>query len=176
MKLCMTKPGFVKFSHIYHKMIEPDGALKLEGIINIFVHHNIMACMPSHCEYFMPALLNPSPMNILSEEQCGDKVGDTLYVKFNNTYIPQGVFRCLVVNLAKRDWLIHENTAYKDLIKFQVKSNSQIVLYDKITHIGLEIYLGDEGVLGVTHFDIFNVYDKTLKNICSQLKIGWNFQ
>ena len=157
--------------HIYH-----DGPLKLEDLLNIFVHHNIMACLPNSNEYFMPALLKPSPASFSLSQLCGEQIGSTLFVQFENTYVPRGVFCCLVVNLAQEDWLVNENNSYKDLIIFQIASNQQVVLFDKIKYIGLKMYVKEDKTLKTNHFDICKTFDLKLKNICSQMRIDWNFK
>ena len=69
-----------------------------------------MAILPGETDqYFMPALLNPAPADVnTTMERCyGNKIYDTLIVKFNNRYIPQGVFCCLVAECMKSNvnWL-----------------------------------------------------------------------
>ena len=92
------------------------------------------------------------------------------------THVPRGVFCCLVVNLAREDWLVNENNAYKNLIIFQIASNQQVVLFDKIKYIGLKMFVKEDKKLKTNHFDICKTFDLKLKNICSQMRIDWNFK
>ena len=158
---------------IYAKMIDPTGPLKLEDILNIFVDHNIMACLPNKSEYFMPALLSPSPPNAFLLKPCDEKVGSTLYIEFENTFVPRGVFCCLVVNLAKEGWVINENKAYKDIVIFQIVKNQQAVFMDKIKYICLEIYVkkGEQIPGKKDSYDVCKLFKLKLLDICAQMKI-----
>jgi len=159
---------------IYNDKLDRTGPLTLTDLTNIFIHQNIMAHMPNKNEYFMPALLQPVPQSFDPSEFCGKKIGDTLLVEFENTYVPRGVFCCLVVNLAKHNWVVLENVTYKDLISFQISSNQYFVLVDKIKCIGVEVYLKEDQKITSLQ-NIFSLLYQSLKDTCAKMKIGWNF-
>ena len=160
---------------IYEDKLDQNGPLTLTNLLNIFVHHNIMAHLPNKCKYFMPALLQPSPENFFLSEICGRKCGDTLFVEFENTYVPRGVFCCLVVNLARRGWVVLENVTYKDLIVYQISPDQFFVLVDKIKCIGIEIYVKENGKITMCHQSVCSFLYDCLKDICVQILLVLTF-
>ena len=160
---------------IYKAKLDQVGTLTLTNLLDIFVHHNIMAHLPNKDEYFMPALLQTSPENLTLSDLCGRKSGDTLLVEFEKTYVPRGVFCCLVVNLARNGWVVLENATYKDLIVFQISPTEFFVLVDKIKYIGVEVYLKENQKITISHLSIFLQLHQCLKNTCAQMRIDWNF-
>ena len=162
--------------YIYREKVDESGVLEITDLLNIFVHQNIMAPVPNQKEYFMPALLQPSPESIVLSKWCGERVGDTLCAEFDNTYVPRGVFCCLVVNLARNGWVILENITYKDLIVFQISLNEFIGLADRIKYISVEVYLKEAQQLATSHQDVCSLLHHCLKDICAQMKIDWTFK
>ena len=111
----------------YSKKLKLKGELKFENLLELFVHLKIMSKLPNEVnQYFMPALLNPAPINVSLQEEVGKKVHDTVMVKFKDRYFPRGMFCCLVTRLAQSSWEIQFTYAFKNLIVFQNLPNQLI--------------------------------------------------
>ena len=171
-------------SDVYKKDFVQNDILNYEHLLELFVFLNIMAVLPGEeGQYFMPALLNPAPPGIdVSLQQCyGRKKFDTLIVKFEDRYLPRGVFCCLVAECMKNavGWSIQHNKAvYKDLIIFQVSSDQCIFVRDKIDHIAVEMYClttGDQ-VLSVSPDIICSKLYTALQEVCRKMKIVDDFK
>lgn len=159
---------------IFGRHLDVDGDLETRHLMEIFVHHNIMAPrpVPSDDIYFMPAILKASPKNVLLES-CGRKVGEALYVKFDNLYVPRGVFCCLVVKLMQRGWKLREKIIYKDLIVFEVFTKRLIVLRDNVTSISFEMHNEDnsEDIAVLQARGFLSELAEHLNSVCKQMKI-----
>ena len=151
--------------------------LNYHHLCELFVSLNIMAILPGETDhYFMPALLNPSPENI-DMSTYGRKIYDTLIVKFESEYVPRGVFCCLVVECMKNaiGWsILHGETAYKDLIIFQISTDLDLYVFlkDKIESITFEIYHNNKSSLQMGPNKLCCTLSESLKAVCSQLKLS----
>jgi len=165
---------------IYCEDFISSDVLNYEHLCELFVSLNIMAVLPGETDkYFMPALLNPAP-KIIDTLQYGKKLYDTLIVKFENRYIPRGVFCCLVVECMKNaiGWsVLHGETAYKDLIIFQISTDLDLYVFlqDKINSITIDMYHKSKSPLQMSADLLCNTLYKSLKAVCTQLKINDNY-
>ena len=155
-----------------------NGVLNYDYIINLLVHHNIMARLSDETEqYFMPALLNPFSNNFSINETFGTKAFATLFVKFNNGYFPRGVFCCLIALSIKqcKNWSLQANAAYKDLVVFQIDSKEEyLVIYDKIHYISVEIYCENKYQQD-NHQILCHTLYKNLKEVCNTIHLDGEF-
>ena len=105
---------------IYSKRLDVKGVLKAENLITLFSHLKIMSALPNKPDhYFMPALLNPAPKDVSLQREYGEKVYDTMLVKFDSKYFPRGMFCCLTTHLVQIEWEIQFKFTHKNLIVFQ---------------------------------------------------------
>ena len=154
--------------------------LNYQHLCELFVYLNIMAVLPGETDkYFMPALLNPAPEDI-DVSIYGKKIYDTLIVKFENDYIPRGVFCCLVVECMRNaiGWsILHGEAAYKDLIIFQISTDLDLYVFlkDKIDSITFEMYHKSTSPLQMSPDALCGTLYKSLKTVCEQFKISSNF-
>ena len=165
---------------IYSEDFISNDVLNYEHLCELFVSLNIMAVLPGETDkYFMPALLNPVPKYI-DASNYGEKIYDTLIVKFENGYVPRGVFCCLVVECMRNaiGWsVLHGETAYKDLIIFQISTDLDlhVFLQDKIDSITFKMYHKSKSPLQMGPDALCNTLHKSLVAVCTQLKINSNF-
>ena len=151
-----------------------------EHLCELFVSLNIMAVLPGEInKYFMPALLNPAPDKI-DLSIYGKKIYDTLIIKFENGYIPRGVFCCLVVECMRNaiGWsVLHGEAAYKDLIIFQISTDLDLYVFlqDKIDSITLKMFHKSKIPLQMSPDALYKTVHKSLTSVCKQLKINNNF-
>ena len=175
--------------YVYGNDFKSSGILQLESLLDLFEFLNIMAVLPGQHtgqekQYFMPALLNPVLTSIdpSLEEVYGTKIYDTMLVKFEKTYIPRGVFCCLVTECMKRSvgWNIqYSKDVYRNLIIFQTSAdhNQNIFLKDKIDSIAVEIYNHGSGSTLTTSADVIcSTINKALHKVCKKMKINNNFK
>ena len=168
---------------LYSKDFNTSDVISYEHLCELFVSLDIMATLPGKTDqYFMPALLNPAPADIDVSLQCafGEKIYDTLIIKFENRYIPRGVFCCLVVECMRNaiGWhVLYGDTAFKDLIIFQISTDLDlyVCLRDKIDSITLEMYHKSNNRLQMSPDELCHTLHKSLKQVCSQLKITDDF-
>ena len=67
---------------ICSKKLDAKGQLKFENLLELFTHLKIMAALPNEPDqYFMPALLNPAPIDIPLQEEYGVQVHDAMLMK-----------------------------------------------------------------------------------------------
>ena len=182
LKKNITKGIFDKkvLVEMYSTDFDGNDVLQFEQLLQLFVSLNIMAMLPSETDqYFMPALLNPAPPDVDKNLlKCyGNKMHDTLIVKFENRYFPRGVVCCLVAEFMNNSgWSIQCGDAvFKDLIIFQISVKQYIFIRDKIDSIAIEMYCQDE------HVEIYPdvVCDKiriTLEEVCTKIKITSDFK
>ena len=162
---------------IYSKKLDARGKLKFENLLELFTHLNIMSVLPNKPDqYFMPALLNPAPTDILLQEEYGVQVHDTMLVKFKKRYFPRGIFCCLVTHLAQTGWKIQVKHAYKNLIIFQIIPNHYVGLFDNINHVAVEIHCKKGSYLQGTHYDVCGRLNGSLKKLCKMFQINCDFK
>ena len=153
--------------------------LQYEDIFNLFVYLNVMAQLSEITEeYFMPALLDPTPNNISINTLFGDEVNSTLYIKFKDGFLPRGVFCCLIASSIQnnKNWKLQLNAAYKDLVVFQIDKNKEyLVLSDKIHCISVEIY-SKEKLPQHQHHVICHTLYKNLKEVCHAIHLDGDFK
>ena len=154
--------------------------LNYQHLCELFVSLNIMAVLPGETDkYFMPALLNPAPEDI-DLSGYGKQIYDTLIVKFENDYIPRGVFCCLVVECMRNaiGWsVLHGEAAYKDLIIFQISTDFDLYVFlkDKIDSITFEMYHKSTSPLQMSPDELCGTLYESLKTVSEQFKISSNF-
>ena len=158
---------------IYSKKLDTQGKLKFENLFELFTHLNIMSVLPNKPDqYFMPALLNPAPTDVPLQEEYGVQVDDAMLVKFKDGCFPRGMFCCLVTHLAQSDWKIQVKHAYKNLIIFQIIPDCYGALFDKITHMAVEIHCKKKGFLRGTHYDVCDKLNRSLMKLCKMFQIN----
>ena len=168
-------------SRVYQSDFGSSDILNYEQLLQLFVYLNIMVALPGETnQYFMPALLNPAPVDVdVSLQRCyGEKVFDTLIMKFENRYFPRGVFCCLVSECIKNavGWSIQYNKAvYKDLIIFQVSSAQFVFLRDKIESIAIEMYNRNDEILTSPDVVCETLYC-ALEEVCRKMKVKNDFK
>ena len=162
---------------IYSKRLDTKGTVKFENLLELFTHLKIMSELPNKPDqYFMPALLNPAPTGISLQEEYGIKVHDAMLIKFENRYFPRGMFCCLVTDLAQCGWKIQVKHVYKNLIMFQIGPDHYVALFDKITHMAVEIRC-KKGITSQHHH--YNACDKlyrSLKKLCEMFQMECDFK
>ena len=165
---------------IFKTSFSSSDILCFEHLIHLFISLNIMAILPGKTdEYFMPALLDPAPTDIDTSDY-GNKICDTLVVKFENKYIPRGVFCNLVVECMRKaiGWhILHGKTAHRDLVIFQISTDLDLYVFlrDKINSITFEMYHKSYSTMQMSPDDVCRTLYNSLREICSQLKINNNF-
>ena len=172
------KKQFLK--ELYGKEFDSNlkGISLYDYIIDLFVHLNIMAGLSDVTEkYFMPALLNPVPNVNSIDELFGDEVCSTLCVKFKDGFFPRGMFCCLIALCVKRNryWKLQPDSAYKDLVVFQIDGNEEyLILSDKIHYISVEIHR-KEVLQQNKHQVLFCVLYDNLKEVCNTIHLDGEF-
>ena len=168
---------------LYKEDFAHNDILNYEILLHLFESLNIIAKLPNETDlYFVPAILNPAPLNIdetLPKAYGSSKIHDTLIVKFTKQYLPRGVFCCLIADLmnAKTDLILQCNdNAFKDLLVFQISSDQQYVfLRDKIDSITVEIYC--RGNEPLTQPDVVcGILYKALKRVCKNINLKCDFK
>ena len=162
---------------IYSKRLDAKGVLKAENLITLFSHLKIMSELPNKPDhYFMPALLNPAPKDVSLQREYGEKVHDTMLVKFDSKYFPRGMFCCLTTHLIQIEWEIQFKFTHKNLIVFQYIANHYVALFDKIDHMAAEIYCTEDSVSPSYHYVVCDKLFKSLKALCQQFRMNADFK
>jgi len=169
---------------LYSKDFSTNDVINYQHLSELFAYLNIMAALPGETDqYFMPALLDPAPANIDESlpHAFGRKIYDTLIVKFENKYVPRGVFCCLVVECVRNaiGWhVLHGDTAFRNLIMFQmlIDLDLYVCLRDKIDSITVEMYHKSKNTLLMNLNTLCYTLRKSLNKVCIQLKITDNFK
>ena len=153
--------------------------LHYEDLLSLFVHLNIMASLSDTGEqYFMPALLNPAPIDISLDEEFGIKIFSTLLIKFRDGFFPRGAFCCLIALSMQKNktWKLQTNAAYKDMVAFQIENNGEyLIIFDKINYIMVEIH-HKEDLLANNHQMLFNKLYENLIEVCSKIHLNGDFK
>ena len=164
---------------IYEEKLDTKNVLRCEDIFILFVHLNIMATLSDATEqYFMPALLDPAPDNILIDTTFGKQAFSTLFIKFKDGFFPRGVFCCLIALCINknRSWKLQRNETYKDLVVFQIENNDEyLILSDKINYVSLQIY-GKEDLAQNRHRVICCTLCENLKEVCDRIHLNGEFK
>ena len=162
---------------IYIKSLDTKGRLKFENLLELFTHLKIMSELPNKPDqYFMPALLNPAPTGIPLQDEYGIKVHNAMLIKFENRYFPHGMFCCLVTDLAQCGWKIQVKHVYKNLIMFQIIPDHYVALFDKITHMAVEIHCKKGITSQHNHYDVCNKLYRSLKKLCKMFHMECDFK
>ena len=170
----LDKRDLCKF---YSKKLDLKGELKFENLLELFAYLKIISKLPNKPDqYFMPALLNPAPTNISLQEQIGKKVHDTMLVKFKDRYFPRGMFCCLVTQLSQSGWEIQCTQAYKNLIVFQDLPNQNIVLFDKIKYMEVEMHCNKENDFQTNHYEVCIALHDCLTKVCKMFQMNCDFE
>ena len=169
------------------------GIIELNDLLRLFVTLNIMAELPkekrlddkSERQYFMPALLDPVSANP-SLSEFGQPFYDTMYVLYKDTLFPRGMFCSLVTLLAQdqKSFELKKGTQcmYKNLIVFQKntdKTETYLILRDKITYMTIEIYQKEQyNLLQEIYSDLLEALQEICEkiNLKYQLKFGFACQ
>ena len=158
--------------------LDPDGILRFEDLLNLFKHLNIMTSLPDD-EFFMPALLYPAPPDISKslKKSFGNKIGDTLLIRYNNNFFPRGVFCYLVAMLARNEgWTVPFSKAYKDHITIRIGRHKQyMILSDKLNHVTVEIYQKEIDVPKCHQVVCYEIHN-ALQSICEKIKLKNKFE
>ena len=166
-------------AEIYGEKFDTENVLRCEDIFILFVHLNIMARLSDATEqYFMPALLDPAPDNILIDATFGKQAFSTLLIKFKDGFFPRGVFCCLIALCINknRNWKLQYNETYKDLVVFQIDNNDEyLILSDKINYISLQIYC-KEDLAQNKHQVICCALCENLKEVCDRIHLNGEFK
>ena len=166
-------------TEIYGKEFDTENVLQCEDMLNLFVHLNIMARLSDVTEqYFMPALLDPAPDNILIDARFGKQAFSTLLIKFKDGFFPRGVFCCLIALCINkiRSWKLQYNETYKDLIVFQIENNDEyLILSDKINYISLQIYCKEDLAQNKHQLICCTLYEN-LKILCDRIHLSGEFK
>ena len=162
---------------IYSKRLDSKGVLKAENLITLFSHLKIMSELPNKPNhYFMPALLHPAPKDVSLQREYGEKVHDTMLVKFDSKYFPRRMFCCLITHLVQIEWKKQFKFTHKNLIVFQYIANHYVALFDKIDHVAAEIYCTEDSVSPSYHYVVCDKLFKSLKDLCQQFRINADFK
>ena len=152
--------------------------LHYEDLLGLYVHLNIMASLSETEEqYFVPALLNPAPIDIPLDKEFGSKISSTLYIRFQDRFFPRGVFCCLVALSVQKNktWKLQTTTAYKDVVVFQIENNREyLILFDKINYILVEIH-HKEDLLPSNHQVLCYKLHENLIEVCSKIHLNGDF-
>ena len=176
------KKGIFKkefLAEIFGKEFEPKQMLHYEDLLSLFIHLNIMAGLSDTEEqYFMPALLNPAPIVIPLDEEFGNKVLSTLYIKFQDGFFPRSVFCCLIALSVQKNktWKLQTTTVYKDVVVFQIESNREyLILFDKLKYISVEIH-HKEDLPPSNHQVLCYKLHENLMEVCSKIHLNGDFK
>ena len=166
-------------AEIFGKDFESNKILRYEDLLGLYVHLNIMASLSDTEEqYFMPALLNPAPIGIPLDEEFGNKVLSTLYIKFQDGFFPRSVFCCLIALSMQKNktWKLQTTTAYKDVVVFQIENNREyLVLFDKLNYILVEIH-HKEDLPPSNHQVLCCKLHENLMEVCSKIHLNGDFK
>ena len=175
------KKGIFKkkfLAEIFGKEFEPKQILRYEDLLNLFIHLNIMAGLSDTEEqYFMPALLNPAPIPISLDKEFGNKVFSTLYIRYKDGLFPRGVFCCLIALSIQKNktWKLQTNTAYKDVVVFQIEGNREyLILFDKVNYILVEVH-HKNNLLPNSHQVLCSKLHENLIEVCSKIHLNGDF-
>ena len=177
---CIKKGIFKKkfLAEIFGKEFEPKQILHYEDLLSLFIHLNIMAGLSDTEEqYFMPALLNPASIHISLDEEFGNKVFSTLYIRYKDGLFPRGVFCCLIALSIQKNktWKLQTNAAYKDVIVFQIESNREyLILFDKVNYILVEVH-HKNNLLPNSHQVLCSKLHENLIEVCSKIHLNGDF-
>ena len=161
----------------YSSKLDKEGVLKPENLLELFIHLKIMSELPNKPDhYFMPALLNPAPTDILLEKEYGKKAYDTMLVKFSGMCFPRGMFCGLVTHLAQIDWEIQFKHAYKNLIVFKSKPNHYVALFDEIDNMAVKMYCKEDNHFETNHYEVCNRIFKGLEKLCKQFQMKSDYE
>ena len=161
---------------IYNKRVDKKRKLRIENLLELFTHLKIMSVLPYEPDqYFMPALLNPAPTDVPLQEEYGVQVHDAMLVKFRGICFPRGMFCCLVTHLAQSEWKIQVKHVYKNLITFQVIPNHYVVLFDKISHMAVEMHCKKKAFSQGTH-DVCDKLYRSLQKLCEMFQMNYDFK
>ena len=157
---------------------DPDDILQFEDLLKLFEHLNIMTSLSSG-KFFMPALLDPAPPDISKslKGNFGDKIGDTMIIRYKDGFFPRGVFCCLVAMLARNEgWTVPFSNAYKDHIAIRIGCYKQyLILSDKLNHVTVEIYHNETDVSKSHQVVCFEIHN-SLRSICNKIRIDNKFE
>jgi len=156
----------------------PDDSLQFEDLLKLFEHLNIITSLSSG-KFFMPALLDPAPPDISKslKESFGYEIGDTMFIRYKDSFFPRGVFCCLVAMLARnKGWTVPFSNAYKDQIAIRIGCYKQyLLLSDKLNHITVEIYHNEVDVPKCHQAVCYEIYN-ALKSICTKIRLENKFE
>ena len=175
------KKGIFKkkfLAEIFEKEFEYNQILHYEDLLNLFIHLNIMAGLSDTEEqYFMPALLNPAPIPISLDEEFGNKVFSTLYIRYKDRLFPRGVFCCLIALSIQKNktWKLQTNAAYKDVVVFQIENNREyLILFDKVNYILVEIHRKDNCLPNGHQVLCYKLHENLIE-VCSKIHLKGDF-
>ena len=162
------------FQQMYQDKI--DAPLEVDHLLKIFVGQNIIAKFPGNMEkFFIPTLLNPTPpdVNYIPTEY-GQKVYETLYVKFDQQYFPHVIFCCLATHFMEKGWIIQHKNCYRDKMIFQAPHGEYFVcLLDNITELAVEIYHKESKI---PVYEISCLLNSFMTKFCNEICISSNFK
>ena len=172
----------VKFlaNEVCNEGFDKDDNLTFEHLLTLFEHLNIMTKL-SEEEFFMPALLDPAPQEPSIKAHYGNKIGDTMLIRYENEYFPRGVFCHMVALLAssvakQQGWHVQFNNAYKDLVIIKLGCNNEyFILTDKLSHIQVEIYDSD-AIPQQSHQVLCFKFNEILNTICCKTNLLNRFE
>ena len=157
--------------------------LTVDNLLTIFEDQCIMARYPADENMiFMPSLLNPAPGFLtVTSTLPGQKIYETLYVKFDKQCFPRGVFCSVATQFMKEKYIIQDTPLYNNLLVFQVPSRDHqyIGLFDYKTKLAIEMYQeidkNNEDHSELPH-DICGKLYQFLITSCKKIQIDCNFK
>ena len=164
---------------------DTDNILKLNDLLKLFISLNILVKLPNKGSkqwleerYFMPALLDSAPQDILLQN-LGKTCYETVYVMYKDTLFPRGMFCCIVTMLTQdQKFMIRESSQYmhKNLIVFQDKNQNCLILSDKINYMTVDVYQkkvqNENNLLQEIHCELLQI----LQKVCVKMKLNYQFE
>ena len=134
----IRKTGVITDENIKNATIhDPTRVLKTQHLLNLLIHYNAMREIAPG-RFFMPCLLMPNhEMDKIVEEEIKKLTIPPLLVRFQDGYIPAGMFSGLVVSLSRK-WQLHGRTQYRNCVTF-MHDVSQIMLLVRPTFFEIRI-------------------------------------
>ena len=170
------------------KYVEWKDDIKEEFFLSLLVHMRIIAPIftlkNKIDEYFIPYIL---PTYNLQEsnkilDQYGCICGEPLFVQFHSSFLPRGLFCCLIVQLLQhspKDWkprISCEEThhTFSNLITFILPNAYSLSLLDRVAYLELQIRCLEKSASPVpVHVEVYNYLVYALTEVCIHLNFDY---
>ena len=129
-------------------IIDSLGGIKLEAFLELLKHLNIITPYPANNgnDYLMLTILDSYKDEVALFDVIPPLDGVEFVIQFNSGTFPRGVFCSLIVQLVQKVdiWYLQvslegKKCVYSDFVMFCTNSGHYILLYDKISHLEIQV-------------------------------------